>query len=283
MNELKDRVAFITGASRGIGRAIAMRFAAEGAAVVVCASRLGAHGDLQGTLQETVDAIVAAGGQAAAEVADLCDASARADLIVRAEAHFGPMDILVNNAAAMKADMPSRVSLKDRAMMFDMNVNCPVDLAQQVLPGMRKRKRGWILNISSATAHQPQLPYIDSAMMAHVIGAYGASKAALDRYTEALAHEVAVDGVFVNSMAPVSIVLTEGADFVRDIARRLPHEAEPVEMMAEGALELCAGRHVGRVIYSRNIVHSTGRKVMSLDGKTELGDALLAADVEATA
>ena len=78
-------------------------------------------------------------------------------------------------------------------------------------------------------------------------------------------------------MAPTSIVLTQGADYVRDIARKHPDWAEPVEMMAEGALELCSGRHVGRVIFSRDIVHGTGRKVRSLDGKTVLGDAFLRA------
>ena len=116
-----------------------------------------------------------------------------------------------------------------------------------------------------------------------MIGPYGSTKAALDRYTVALAHEVAEQGIFVNAMAPVSIVLTQGADFVRDIARKNPNLAEPVEMMAEGALELCTGRHVGRVIYSRDIVHAVGRKVRGLDGKEILGDAFLEADLEGTA
>ncbi len=84
-------------------------------------------------------------------------------------------------------------------------------------------------------------------------------------------------------MAPTSIVLTSGAEYVRDIARQNPDWVEPVEMMAEGALELCSGRHVGRVIYSRDIVHETARKVRSLDGKRVLGDAFLLADPEAGA
>jgi hypothetical protein len=84
-------------------------------------------------------------------------------------------------------------------------------------------------------------------------------------------------------MMPTAIVLTSGADYVRDIARKNPDWVEPVEMMAEGALELCSGRHVGRVIASRDIVHYAARKVHSLDGKEVLGDAFLAADVESTA
>ena len=166
--------------------------------------------------------------------------------------------------------------------MFDVNVNAPIDLAQQALVGMRERGRGWILNISSSTALQPVVPYRDSQVAAHVICAYGSTKAALDRYTQGLAHEVAADGICVNTLAPENIVLTSGADYVRDIARRSPDMAEPVEIMAEAALELCSGKHVGRVAYSRRLLHSLGLQVMSLDGTALLGDAFLPADLDST-
>ncbi len=283
MGELNNRVALVTGASRGIGRAIACRFAAEGASVVVVASRMGAHGKLQGTLEQTVETIQAAGGKAHAIVCDLSDADARSDLVARASEPFGELDIVVNNAASSKMQLPSLSSTSDRSWMFDMNVNAPIDLAQQVLPQMRARKEGWILNISSATAWTPRVPYRDSPEAAHICVAYGATKAALDRYTEGLAHEVYTDGVYINTMAPEAIVLTEGASYVRDIARKNPDMVEPVEMMAEAALALCSGRHVGQVTYSRSIVHALGRPVKSLDGKTILGDAFLEADVESTA
>jgi NAD(P)-dependent dehydrogenase (short-subunit alcohol dehydrogenase family) len=283
MGALDGKVALVTGASRGIGRAIARRFSAEGAAVVLNASRIGQHGALAGTLAETVSEIQAAGGRAAAVVADLADAEARVGLIERAGEAFGPIDVLVNNAAGAKMRLPSESTTEERRFMFDLNVNAPVDLAQQAIPGMKARGRGWILNISSATSTQPSVPYRDSKLGALIIGPYGASKAALDRYTQALAHEVAEHGIFVNAMAPVAIVLTQGADYVRDIARRNPDMVEPVEMMAEAALELCTGRHVGRVVFSRQLVHEVGRKVRSLDARAVLGDAFLAADVEATA
>ena len=283
MNELTGKVALITGASRGIGRAMAIRFAAEGASVVVVASRLGAHGHLQGTLDDTVAAIQSNGGKAAALVCDLSDVAARSDLIERASAVFGPIDILVNNAAGSKMKMPSESTTAERSWMFDLNVNAPIDLAQQAIPAMRKQKAGWILNISSATAFQPKVPYRDRPEAAHICVAYGATKAALDRYTTGLAHEVCVDGIYMNTMAPEAIVLTEGASYVRDIARKNPDMVEPVEMMAEAALALCSDRHIGQVTYSRSIVHALGRSVKSLDGKTILGDAFLAADVEATA
>jgi len=283
VRELEGRNALITGASRGIGRAIARRFAAEGASVVLNASRLGSHGRLQGTLEEAVSEIQAAGGKAAAVVADLSDADARRDLVERASEAFGPIDVLVNNAAGARMKLPSEATTEERRFMFELNVNAPVDLAQQALGGMESRGGGWILNLSSATSLQPALPYRNTKSSAWVIGPYGASKAALDRYTVALAHELAEREIFVNALAPVAIVLTQGADYVRDIARQNPDMAEPVEMMVEAALELCTKRHVGRVVFSRDLLHSVGRKVRSLDGQTVLGDAFLAADVEATA
>jgi len=272
---LDGKVALITGASRGIGKAIATRFAAEGASVVLVASRMGSHKKLSGTLEEAVADIICAGGKAAAEVADLADTIARSDLVARAETHFGPLNIIVNNAACAKMDLPSRVSSEDRNWMFDVNVNAPVDLAQQTLPGMLERGSGWILNISSATANQPIVPYPDSKIAAHVVGAYGATKAALDRYTQALAHEVSGTGVYINSMAPESIVLTNVSHEVEAIAARRPDLIEPVEVMAEAALSLCCGTHVGQVTYSRRWLHAQGRNVMSLNGEVVLGDAFL--------
>ena len=273
MNELEGRVALVTGASRGIGRAIAQRFAAEGAAVVVSASRMGAHGDLEGTLEDTVAGIKAAGGRSAAVACDLSDQAARANLVARASELFGAIDILVNNAARAGYDLPSRVTSKSRNAMFDLNVNVPIELLQQALPGMRGKGGGWCLNISSRSAEQPSPPYPDSKMAAHVIGAYGATKAALNRYTRALADELVEENIFVNAMAPNSIVLTNVGETVEQIATRRPDMVEPVEMMAEAALELCTGRHVGRVVYSREILHACGRKLRSLDGKHVIGDA----------
>ncbi|MDE0884019.1 MAG: SDR family NAD(P)-dependent oxidoreductase [Myxococcota bacterium] len=280
MQKCEGRTILVTGASRGIGRAIARRLAAEGASVVLSASRSGVHGSLLGTLDEAVDEIRAAGGKARAVTADLCKPEERSDLISRASELFGPIDTLINNAAGARMKLPSQATHEDRSFMYELNVNAPIDLAQQAIPSMRARGGGWILNITSATARQPALPYRDSKTSALVIGAYGATKAALDRYTVALAHELIEHEIFVNALAPTSIVLTQAAEYVRDIGRRNPDMVEPVEMMAEAALELCTGRHAGLVTFSRDLVHSTGGKVHSLDGTRVLGDAFLKADIE---
>jgi NAD(P)-dependent dehydrogenase (short-subunit alcohol dehydrogenase family) len=281
MGVCENRVALVTGASRGIGKAIARRLAAEGAAVVLAASRFGAHGELKGTLEGAVEEIAAAGGRAAAVTANLVSEEERADLVRRAEEQFGPLDILVNNAAMGRWVLPSAAPLRDRRKMTEVNLHAPVDLAQQALPGMRARRRGWILNVSSDTARQPAVPYRDTPEAAHVVVAYGATKAALNRYTEGLAHEVAGDGVFVNALAPVAIVLTqETARFVGHIAAANPDMVEPVEAMVEAAVELVTGRHVGQIAYSRPLLHAAARPVRSLDGKTVLGDAFLPADLD---
>ena len=224
--------------------------------MVLSASRPGAHGDLEGSLEEALAEIRGAGGRADAVAANLVSEDERAGLVARAEEPFGPLDILINNAAMARWAMPSASALADRRKMFEVNLHAPVDLAQQALPGMRARRRGWILNITSDSARQPAVPYRDTPEAAHAIVAYGATKAALDRYSTGLAHEVAADGVFVNALAPVAIVLTEGAARVAGhIARKHPDMAEPVEVMAEAALELVSGRHVGRVVTSREILH----------------------------
>ena len=211
MQKCEGRTILVTGASRGIGRAIARRLAAEGASVVLSASRSGVHGSLLGTLDEAVDEIRAAGGKARAVTADLCKPEERSDLISRASELFGPIDTLINNAAGARMKLPSQATHEDRSFMYELNVNAPIDLAQQAIPSMRARGGGWILNITSATARQPALPYRDSKTSALVIGAYGATKAALDRYTVALAHELIEHEIFVNALAPTSIVLPRSA------------------------------------------------------------------------
>ncbi len=241
--------------------------------MIAVASRLGNHGSLEGTLEATVEAITRQGGSATALACDLSDPDARADLLSRAAATYGAVDVLVNNAARGDFDLAANLSTQKRNAMFDLNVNVPVELLQQALPGMREKGAGWCLNISSRTAEAIEPPYPDAKIAAFVVGGYGATKSALNRYTVALADELADDNIYVNALAPNNIVLTSVSEQVLDIARRRPDMVEPVEMMAEAALELCTGTHVGQVVYSRNLLHAVGRKLHSLDGREVIGDA----------
>ena len=285
MGRCNGKVAFVTGASRGIGKGIARRFAAEGAAVVINSPVMGEEKGQSGTLESAVADIRAEGGKAAAIACDLTDPEARADLIERASEFFGPIDILINNAGAGIMKLGTESTGEELRFMFELNVIAAVDLAQQCLPHMKAQGAGWILNIGSGSHANPALPYASfmPKETSWTVTGYGSTKAALDRYTTGLAHELQEHGIFVNCMRPTAIVLTEGADWTRDIARSNPNMLEPVEMMAEGALELCTGRHVGRIIASRDIVHYVAGKVHSLDGKTVLGDAFLLGDPDSTA
>jgi NAD(P)-dependent dehydrogenase (short-subunit alcohol dehydrogenase family) len=191
-------VALVTGASRGIGRAIARRLAAQGAAVVVHASPRSQAG-----LDETVALVRAAGGRAAAVAADLADAAARATLLAAAAEPFGAVTVLVNNAAANPAYAPpSRIDLAARHTGFEVNFHAPVDLCQQALPAMKAAGWGRIVNLSSEMAQQPPIPYPGPAKLVHGLVLYGAAKAALERYTVGLAAELHGTGITANALLP---------------------------------------------------------------------------------
>ncbi|PPE74157.1 2-ketogluconate reductase [Solimonas fluminis] len=264
-------VALVTGASRGIGRAIARRLAAQGAAVVVHASPRSRAG-----LDETVALVRAAGGRAAAVAADLADAGARAGLLAAAAEPFGPVTVLVNNAAANPAYAPpSRIDLAARQAGFEINFHAPVDLCQQALPAMKAAGWGRIVNLSSEMAQQPPIPYPGPAKLVHGLVLYGAAKAALERYTQGLAAELHGSGVTANALLPVKIALSESAEAVaRQVGASNPHWVEPLEMMAEAAWLLVSGRYNGLVTNSRAMLQLAQSPLHALDGRTVIGDAL---------
>ena len=266
---LDGRVALVTGASRGIGEAIARRLAAEGAAVAVLARSLDAHPHLPGTLREVALRIAKAGGRAHAVAADLADPAARAAAVEEARSALGPIDILVNNGAAAFYIPFEKVSEKRFRVAFEVNVRAPFDLAQRVLPDMRARGRGWIVNVSSRGAQHPEgPPYADYDRS---VGAtlYGATKAALDRLSSGLAGELCDARIAVNSLAPVAAVLTPGVEALGVVPEAYRASAEPVEAMAEATLALCEPRDpllTGRVLLSLPLLEQLGRPLRSLDG-----------------
>lgn len=257
---LNGRVAIVTGASRGIGAAIARRFAAEGAAVAVSA-RTEAESDtrLPGTIHQTADAIRAAGGQAVAIRADLSLAEDRQRLVETAEAELGPIDVLVNDAAVTWFLPVTEFPGRRFEVMFEVQVRAPFELAQLVLPGMLARGRGWILNISSGAARHPQGPPYPARARGGTV--YGMCKAAIERFSTGLAAEVHDRGVAVNALSPSRVVATPGVVIHRLIPPGAEDQAEPVEVMAEAALALCSGDPktlTGRIAYSQALLDELG-------------------------
>lgn len=264
MGKLDGQTAIVTGASRGIGEEIAKLFASEGARIV-CAARTVNEGDhkmLTGSLNGTVAAIEKAGGKAIAVAADVSDHESCVALVKAAEAAFGKVDILVNNAALTYYRNIVDYNVKHWSKAFAVNVHGPFMLSQLVLPGMIERRRGAIVNISSGSAIGPgRTPFVD----ARPVGGgtmYGATKAALERFTQGLAQEVAEHGIAVAAVSPSQTVATPGTVYHKLMSSMDDPRGEPPTYMARAALLLAsepAAKVNGRVTYSQQILGEFGQ------------------------
>ncbi|HET6610002.1 MAG TPA: SDR family NAD(P)-dependent oxidoreductase [Rhodopila sp.] len=263
MGKLQGKIAIVTGASRGIGQQIAELFAAEGAKVV-CAARTmneGEHRMLEGSLARTVGLIKEKGGEATACVADISAEAECLALVEAARAAYGPIDILVNNAA-LNYYLPTETYPTNRwVRCFQINVHAPFILSKAVLTDMIPRRSGAIVNISSGAAIGPgRGPYQDK--VAHGGVMYGATKAALERFTQGLAQEVAqYDGITVAAVSPSQVVPTPGTIHHKLVSGNDDPRGEPPIMMARAALLLAsegAAKVNGRVTYSQQILKEFG-------------------------
>jgi NAD(P)-dependent dehydrogenase (short-subunit alcohol dehydrogenase family) len=259
---MTGRTAIVTGASRGIGRTIAELLAAEGARVV-CVARTLKEGDhrLEGSLDSTIAAIRAAGGEAVAAAADISSETECLKLVEAARAAYGQVDTLVNNAALNyyipTAEYPTGRWIK----AFAVNVHAPFILSKAVLPDMIARGRGAIVNISSGSAIGPgRGPYKDQTVRGGVM--YGATKAALERFTQGLAQEVSRHGgIAVTCVSPSRTVPTPGTVYHKLMASLADPRGEPPSMMARAVLLLAsepAEKVNGRVTYSQQILKEWG-------------------------
>ena len=262
------RRALVTGASRGIGAAVARRLAAEGADVAIVARTLDQHDRLAGSLRETAAGLQAFGGAVAIVPGDLADDADRARLVPEAVAALGgPIDILVNNAAAALYQPLAEFPLKRRRLLFEVNVHAPLDLAQAVVPAMREAGRGWIVNVSSGAARLWAGPPFDVGPTGSAISVYGASKAALNRLTNGLAAELVGTGIRVNAVEPRAAVLSEGARELVGATLR-PDQIESMEEMVEAVVALCNcdSAVTGQTVVSLDLIDAWGLTVRGLDG-----------------
>jgi 3-oxoacyl-[acyl-carrier protein] reductase len=271
-HRLTGKTALVTGSSRGIGRGIAQRLAAEGATVVVTARsnaqsqsvRDGQNHVIEGTLGETVELIERAGGRAIAIPADLEDPTQRERLVDAVVAETGGIDILVNNAGFADYSSIEKMSLETFERTVEHYLKVPFLLTQAAIPHMRTAGAGWVVNIGSSTGLSPIRPFREYNKTSGDV-VYASVKAALHRFTQGLAAELVDDNIAVNVVGPSTAVRTPGA------AALLPegYEAEPVEYLAQTVLEMCtepAADRTGLVAFSLHFPWSQEVPVMTLDG-----------------
>jgi NAD(P)-dependent dehydrogenase (short-subunit alcohol dehydrogenase family) len=284
---LADRAAIVTGGSRGLGRAIALALAADGAAVAV-AGRTEQVWDerLPGTIGETVADIEAAGGRAVAVRADLTDRDDIARLVAEARDALGPITILINNAAFTAPGRPPVPGAEPRAKPakpaktasaggtpgwpgfvstplqafrrhFDIAVFAAYELMQMLCPDMIDAGGGSIINITSVASRMPgDGPYPDRS--GGVLPGYGGSKAALEHLTQCAAFDLADHNIAVNALSPSKPILTPGlAYYARDFV-----DTAPADEFAQAAVQLALvdpAVVTGRTIGHREVLDGSFR------------------------
>jgi len=201
---LNGKVAIVTGASRGLGKAIAMGFSQQGASVVVAARTEEAHKALPGTIYQTAEEIKALGFDALALRCDVTDEESVNHMVQKTLEHFGHIDVLVNNAGIAFYYPIIDTPLKRWEIVIKVNIGGAFLCSKAVLPHMIEQKRGSIINISSLAADERDEGTVPTGV------AYAVSKAGLDRLTLGLATEVGKHNIAVNAIKPHRVVDTDG-------------------------------------------------------------------------
>ncbi len=205
---LKNKTLFITGASRGIGREIALKAAAEGANIVVAAKTDRKHPRLPGTIYEAAEEIMAMGGQALPIKLDIRDEDAVIAAMAQAARHFGGIDILVNNASAIYLAPTPDVPMKRFDLMFGVNVRGTFVCSQAALPWLKQADNPHILNLS------PPLNMDQKWFAPHV--AYTMAKYGMSLCVLGMAEEFRSDGIAVNALWPRTVIATAALAMLGD-------------------------------------------------------------------
>jgi NAD(P)-dependent dehydrogenase (short-subunit alcohol dehydrogenase family) len=270
---LAGRVAIVTGASRGIGQAIAERLGSAGALVVVSARSAEAPvGTLAGSARDVVRLIESRGGTAVVAACDVESAESRAALIADTVRQHGRLDILVNNAGRAEYIMSEQMPLDVAHSQIEQYLVAPFDLSRLAVPHMRRQGGGWIVNIGSSTGKMPTTPGVDPHNSGGRATLYASLKAALHRMTASMAAEFLADRIAVNSLGPVRAVMTPGLDSMNLITDEMKNSGilERIEEIAEAALVLAScdpATITGRITFSYEFLNELGHPTRSLDGR----------------
>jgi NAD(P)-dependent dehydrogenase (short-subunit alcohol dehydrogenase family) len=248
---LDGKVAIVTGASRGIGRNMAVALAEAGAAVVIAARSVEENPKLPGTIGGVAQRIERAGGRALAVECDVTSEDSIATCVARTLDRYGRVDCLVNNAGVMSLAKVGDTSLRRWDLVHRVNLTGTFLFTKAVLPAMRAQRSGSLVAITTNGV------LMTDAARGGGSNAYWVSKAAIERLYVGLASECRGDGIAVNCLAPSGVVQTEGWQLASG-GMKIPEEyVEPPELMGRAAV-LLAGQTAagisGRVVYSRELL-----------------------------
>lgn len=237
---LKDRVVVVTGASRGIGREIAVRAGADNAMVALLAKTEKPNPKIPGTLDETADAVRAAGGRALAVACDVRDADAAASATAEIADEFGGIDVVINNAGALDLRPTSTLPPKNFRRLLEVNVEGPFAVVQAALPHLRQSDNAHIVNISPPLNLAP--PWV-GAHVGHTVGKYAESLLTLGWSAEFASIPIAVNSLWpATTIASTGMEVAMGADAVRAQARDARIMADAVHTLVTRPAATCSGR-----------------------------------------
>lgn len=205
MPGLNGRTIFITGASRGIGREIALRCARDGANVVITGKTVEPHPKLPGTIHSVAAEVEAAGGRALPLQLDVRDENAIAMAMQQTVAHFGGLDVLVNNASAIQLTGTLQTPARRLDLMWDVNMRATFLASQAAIPHLKQSVNPHILTLSPPPDLDPKW---FSPHLAYTLSKYGMSLITLG-----LAHEFAADGIACNCLWPRTTIATAAIEF----------------------------------------------------------------------
>jgi citronellol/citronellal dehydrogenase len=260
---LKDRVVLITGASRGIGAAIAERIAEDGAAVALLAKTETPNPKIAGTLAETADAVHRAGGRALPLACDVRDAVAVASAVAAVADAFGGIDIVVNNAGALDLRPSAQLPPKNLRRLLEVNVEGPFAIVQAALVHLRRSGNAHVVNVSPPLNMDPRWV---GAHVGHTVGKYAESLLTLGWAEEFASVPIAVNSLWpATTIASTGMMVALGEAAVRAQARSPRIMADALHALVTRPAAACSGHFY------------TDEEILREEGRDDLSGYLLAA------
>jgi len=252
MSKLKNKTILITGASRGIGREMALKFAKDGANIVIAAKSAEPHPKLPGTIYSVAEEVEKAGGQALAIQVDVRDDEQIKATVADAATKFGGLDAVINNAGAIKLVNSESLPLKRFDLMHQVNTRAVLSCAQAALPWLKKSSNGHILSLSPPINLDPK--------WFHHYGPYTVTKYGMSMLTIGMAEEYRRFGIAVNSLWPQTLISTAAVEFEGGGKNALAVGRVPA-IMADAAYEILTTENcelTGQISIDETLLRSRG-------------------------